>query len=78
MNKIKFPCFDNLKMVNIKKIKANDYNPNKMDRRMNSNYRSIQFICHHTKMADRIWTTIPTQCLCIWDANLVLSSIKTH
>ena len=34
MNKIKFPCFDNLKMVNIKKLKANDYNPNKMDRRM--------------------------------------------
>ena len=34
MNKIKFPCFDNLKMVNIKKLKANNYNPNKMDRRM--------------------------------------------
>ena len=32
MNKIKFPCFDNLKMVDIKKLKANDYNPNKMDR----------------------------------------------
>lgn len=31
---IKLPCYDSLKLVPIEQLQANDYNPNKMDRRM--------------------------------------------